>query len=126
LLIQAAYSLLKENKKIKFSGNIEGRDILLNKADVMVCDGFTGNVVLKMAESVHDIIRRRQINDDHFNRFDFEIYGGVPVLGVSKPVIIGHGISHEMAFKNMILNAVKMIETGLIDRMQQHFLAEIN
>jgi glycerol-3-phosphate acyltransferase PlsX len=118
--------LLKENKKIRFTGNIEGRDILLNKVDVMVCDGFTGNVVLKMAESVYDIVKRRQINDEHFNRFDFEIYGGVPVLGVAKPVIIGHGISHETAFKNMILNAVKMIETGLIDRMQQHFLAEIN
>jgi phosphate acyltransferase len=126
ILTQAAYTLLKENKKIRFTGNIEGRDILLNKVDVMVCDGFTGNVVLKMAESVYDIVKRRQINDEHFNRFDFEIYGGVPVLGVAKPVIIGHGISHETAFKNMILNAVKMIETGLIDRMQQHFLAEIN
>jgi glycerol-3-phosphate acyltransferase PlsX len=126
ILTQAAYTLLKENNKILFTGNLEGRDILLNKADVMVCDGFTGNVVLKMAESVYDIVKRREINDAHFNRFDFEIYGGVPVLGVSKPVIIGHGISHETAFKNMILNAVKMIETGLIVRMQQHFLVETN
>jgi glycerol-3-phosphate acyltransferase PlsX len=125
LLTQSAYSLLKSNEKINFSGNIEGRDILLNKADVMVCEGFTGNVVLKMAESVFDIVKRRQINDDHFNRFDFEMYGGVPVLGVSKPVIIGHGISHELAFKNMIVNAVKMLETGLIDNIKAHFLQEV-
>jgi glycerol-3-phosphate acyltransferase PlsX len=125
LLTQSAYALLKSNEKINFSGNIEGRDILLNKADVMVCEGFTGNVVLKMAESVYDIVKRRQINDDHFNRFDFEMYGGVPVLGVSKPVIIGHGISHQLAFKNMIVNAVKMLETGLIDNIKAHFLQEV-
>lgn len=126
LLTQSAYSLLKSNEKINFLGNIEGRDILLNKSDVMVCEGFTGNVVLKMAESVFDIVKRRQINDDHFNRFDFEMYGGVPVLGVSKPVIIGHGISHELAFKNMIVNAVKMLETGLIENIRAHFLETNN
>ena len=102
ILAQAAYPLLKENSQINFIGNIEGRDILLNKSDVMVCEGFTGNVVLKLAESVYDIVKRRNINDEHFERFNFETYGGVPVLGVSKPVIIGHGISHATAFKNMI------------------------
>ena len=113
LLAQAAYPLLKENTQINFVGNIEGRDILLDKADVMVCDGFTGNVVLKLAESIYDIIKRRNINDEHFGRFNFETYGGVPVLGVAKPVIIGHGISHATAFKNMIHIACRMIETDL-------------
>jgi len=92
ILAQATYPLLKENKLINFVGNIEGRDILMDKSDVMVCEGFTGNVVLKMAESVYDIVQRRGIKDEHFDRFDFEKYGGVPVLGVAKPVIIGHGI----------------------------------
>lgn len=121
ILAQAAYPLLKENKLINFVGNIEGRDILLDKSDVMVCEGFTGNVVLKMAESVYDIVQRRGIKDEHFDRFNFEMYGGVPVLGVAKPVIIGHGISHAIAFKNMIAIAQRMIEKDLMKKMQAAF-----
>lgn len=121
LLAQATYPLLKENSHIQFVGNIEGRDILLDKADVMVCEGFTGNVVLKMAESVYDIVKRRGIEDEHFERFNFETYGGVPVLGVSKPVIIGHGISHAVAFKNMIVIAQRMIEKELMQKMKDAF-----
>jgi glycerol-3-phosphate acyltransferase PlsX len=92
LLCQAAYPLLKENEKINFVGNIEGRDILMDKAEIYVCDGFTGNILLKFAESFYDIIQKRKIQDEFLNRFNFEIYGGVPVLGVNKPVIIGHGM----------------------------------
>lgn len=121
ILAQAAYPLLKENNLINFVGNIEGRDILLDKSDVMVCEGFTGNVVLKMAESVYDIVQRRGIKDEHFDRFNFEMYGGVPVLGVAKPVIIGHGISHATAFKNMIAIAQRMIEKDLMKKMQEAF-----
>jgi glycerol-3-phosphate acyltransferase PlsX len=122
LLAQATFPLLKENQQINFIGNIEGRDILINKADVMVCEGFTGNVVLKMAESVYDIVKRRNIKDEHFDRFNFESYGGVPVLGVSKPVIIGHGISGERAFRNMINIACRMIETDLTAKIAGSFL----
>jgi phosphate acyltransferase len=121
LLAQATYPLLKENTEINFIGNIEGRDLLTDKADVMVCEGFTGNVVLKMAESVYDIVQRRGIQDEHFDRFNFEIYGGVPVLGVAKPVIIGHGISHAVAFKNMIVMAGRMIEKDLLQKMKDVF-----
>jgi glycerol-3-phosphate acyltransferase PlsX len=121
LLAQATYPLLKENNQLNFIGNIEGRDILVDKADVMVCEGFTGNVVLKLAESVYDIVKRRGIQDEHFERFNFEMYGGVPVLGVNKPVIIGHGISHAIAFKNMILIAQRMIEKELTGKMRAVF-----
>ncbi len=121
LLAQAAYPLLKANSQIHFIGNIEGRDILLDKADVMVCDGFTGNVILKLAESMHDLVQRRGIKDDHFDRFNFETYGGVPVLGVSKPVIIGHGISGSSAFKNMINIASRMIRTDLSGKIRESF-----
>ncbi len=121
LLTQAAYPMLKENKQINFIGNAEGRDLLQAKADVYVCDGFTGNVILKFAESIYNIVQRRKINDEHFNRFNFEIYGGVPVLGVNKPVIIGHGISHANAFENMIQIARKMIDENLIDKMRGSF-----
>jgi len=122
ILTQATYPLLKENKQLNFIGNIEGRDILLPKADVLVCNGFTGNVVLKLAESIYDITKRRNINDEHFNRFNFEQYGGVPVLGVAKPVIIGHGISHAQAFKNMIRIAHRMLETDLLTKMKDSFI----
>ncbi len=121
LLAQAAYPLLKENSNLNFIGNIEGRDILMDKADVCVCDGFTGNVVLKLAESIYDIVKRRNISDEHFNRFNFESYGGVPVLGVAKPVIIGHGISHATAFSNMINIARQMKEKDLTGKIQEAF-----
>ncbi len=121
ILSQATYPLLKENKQINFIGNVEGRDILLDKADVLVCEGFTGNVVLKLAESIHEISKRRDIHDEYFERFDFEKYGGVPVLGVSKPVIIGHGISHAIAFKNMIRIAALMMETDLTGKIKESF-----
>jgi glycerol-3-phosphate acyltransferase PlsX len=62
---------LKDNAQINFIGNIEGRDILIEKADVMVCDGFTGNIILKLAESLYEITHRRQINDEFFQRFVF-------------------------------------------------------
>ncbi len=118
ILAQAAYPLLKENKQINFTGNVEGRDILLDKADVMVCEGFTGNIILKLAESLFEITQRQQIHHEYFDRFNFENYGGTPVLGVAKPVIIGHGISHGRAFKNMILLAEKIIKTDLLGKMK--------
>ena len=121
ILAQAAYPLLKENKQINFTGNVEGRDILLDKADVMVCEGFTGNVILKMAESLYEITHAKDIRHEYLDRFNFELYGGTPVLGVAKPVIIGHGISHEKAFANMIRLAQKMIEADLMEKMKASF-----
>ena len=122
LLAQATYPLLKENKHINFIGNIEGRDVLIDKADVMVCEGFTGNIILKLAESLYDIAQNKSIKSEYFDRFNFEIYGGTPVLGVNKPVIIGHGISQATAFKNMISVACKMIEKKVLARMKDELL----
>jgi phosphate acyltransferase len=121
ILAQAAFPLLKENKAINFMGNVEGRDILLDKADVMVCEGFTGNVVLKMAESIFEITQSKSINHPYLDQFNFEIYGGTPVLGISKPVIIGHGISHARAFSNMVALSCKMIETDFTGIMKASF-----
>ncbi len=118
LLAQATYPILKENERIHFVGNVEGRDILIDKADVIVCDGYTGNIILKMAESIYSITDEKQIGHDYFDRFNFENYGGTPVLGVSKPVIIGHGISKAKAFKNMIFLAQKMIYTEVMQKMR--------
>ena len=122
LLAQATYPLLKENTSINFTGNIEGRDLFSDKADVMVCDGFTGNIVLKMAESFYEISKERGVHTDaYLNRFHYENYGGTPVLGVAKPVIIGHGISSATAFSNMIQLAEKMLQTGVCQQMSQRF-----
>jgi glycerol-3-phosphate acyltransferase PlsX len=123
ILAQAAYPLLKENEHIHFIGNIEGRDILLDKADVTVCEGFTGNVILKLAESLFDISSRHKTESEYFERFDFEFYGGTPLLGVTKPVIIGHGISRGRSFHNMIRLAQKMLTTDLLGKMKEHFLS---
>ena len=119
LLAQATYPLLKENPNINFTGNMEGRDILTDKADVMVCEGFTGNIILKLAESLYNITQHKKINDKYFERFNFENYGGTPVLGVAKPVIIGHGISHAKAFMNMIHLAQLMIEKDVMIKMKE-------
>jgi len=119
LLTQATYPLLKENKHINFAGNIEGRDVLLDKTDVMVCDGFTGNIILKLAESLYDISQEKKVQDEYFQRFNFENYGGTPVLGVAKPLIIGHGISHAKAFMNMINLAQVMLEKNVMEKMKE-------
>lgn len=119
LLAQATYPLLKENKHIDFIGNIEGRDVLTDKADVMVCEGFTGNIILKLAESLYEIAQAQNLHNPYFDRFNFEIYGGTPVLGVAKPVIIGHGISGATAFMNMIHLAQQMIEKDVMKKMKQ-------
>jgi len=118
ILTQATYPLLKENKHIQFIGNIEGRDVLLDYADVIVCEGFTGNVILKLAESLYEISERQNLEHEYFDRFNFENYGGTPVLVVAKPVISGHGISHAKAFKNMIILAQKMIEKDVMTKMK--------
>jgi glycerol-3-phosphate acyltransferase PlsX len=123
ILTQAAYPLLKENGDIRFIGNIEGRDLLLDKADVVVCEGFTGNVILKLAESLFDITRRHGTESEFFDRFDFEYYGGTPLLGVAKPVIIGHGISRGKSFLNMVKLAQKMLDTDLLGKMKERFLS---
>jgi len=123
LLAQATYPLLKENRHINFIGNVEGRDLFLDSADVMVCDGFTGNVILKLAESLFGITHKKQIHHEYFERFNFENYGGTPVLGISKPVIIGHGISTGKAFKNMIALAEKMIEKDVMQKMQAELVS---
>ena len=119
LLAQATYPLLKEHPQLNFIGNVEGRDIFTNKADVIVCEGFTGNVVLKMAESIHDMAVRRNIDDEYMHKFDHETFGGTPVLGVNKPVIIGHGIAKSVAFKNMITLAQKVHESKLVDKIRE-------
>ena len=121
LLTQSAYELLEDNDDINFIGNVEGRDLFNNKADVIVCDGFTGNVVLKQAESFYELITKRQLTDSYFDRFNYEIYGGTPVLGLDGNVLMGHGISNSTAIKNMLLLGKDLINSQLTSKIKTAF-----
>lgn len=117
-LALATYQLLNETDDFNFVGNIEGRDLFNTKADVMVCDGFTGNVVLKLAESFYWLIKKRGFSDPYLDRFNYEAYGGTPILGVNATVIVGHGISNANAIKNMILLAHDVQKAGLTHKIK--------
>ena len=121
LLCQAAYPMMKESGKFNFVGNIEGRDLFSDIADVYVADGFTGNVALKMAESFYVISLKKKIQDEFFARFNYEQYGGSPILGINAPVVVGHGISSPEAIKNMVLLSRDMAVSGLIDKIKSAF-----
>jgi glycerol-3-phosphate acyltransferase PlsX len=121
LLTLAAHKLMSESDEINFTGNLEGRDLFFGKADVIVCDGFTGNVVLKEAEGIYTLMKKRGIQDEYFDRFNYENYGGTPVLGIKGNVIIGHGISNNIAVKNMILHAYEVAKSNLATRVNEAF-----
>jgi glycerol-3-phosphate acyltransferase PlsX len=121
MLSMATFPLMKDTNLFNFVGNVEGRDLFNDKADVIVCDGFTGNVMLKLAESFYVLTIKKGLKDEFFDRFNYEQYGGSPVLGVNAPVIIGHGISSPLAVKNMIMQSKEMITTGLIEKIRQAF-----
>lgn len=118
MLTQSAYLLMEDNPDYKFIGNCEGRDIFNSKSDVIVCDGFTGNIVLKEIEGVYTIMKKRGISDEFFNRFNYEDHGGTPILGLNKAVIIGHGISNEKAIKNMIILTKNIVEADLANKIK--------
>lgn len=117
-LSKAAYQLMNGSLDFNFIGNIEGRDLFNEKADVMVCDGFTGNVVLKLAEAFHGLFAKRGFSDPYLDRFNYENYGGTPVLGINSTVIVGHGISNAPTIKNMITLAEEVVAAGLTDKIK--------
>lgn len=121
LLTIAAYKLLSESDELNFTGNIEGRDLFTGVADVIVCDGFTGNIVLKEAEGIYTLMRKRGIRDEYFDRFNYENYGGTPILGVKGNAVIGHGISNDIAIKNMLLHSYEVAASGLATKINDAF-----
>ena len=125
LLVKEAHQLLKNTIDVNFIGNVEGRDLFNDEADVIVCDGFTGNVVLKQAESFYSMIKKRSIKDVYFDRFNYEDYGGTPILGINSTVIIAHGISKAKAIKNMILLSANVVEAKLSEKISAAFGKEI-
>jgi glycerol-3-phosphate acyltransferase PlsX len=134
-LTKEAFKLIK-NSHVKFYGNIEGQDIFSGEADVVVCDGFVGNIALKVSEGLAETIAKmlkREIVEkasasgkvgalffkDAFKSFkkkmDYSEYGGAPLLGISKPCIISHGRSSSKAIKNAIRVAGVFHSKGILD-----------
>jgi glycerol-3-phosphate acyltransferase PlsX len=128
MLVKEAHQLMKSMREINFLGNVEGRDLFNDKADVIVCDGFTGNVILKQAESFYNLLKNHLPNSDgglgYFDLLNYEDYGGTPILGVNSTVIIGHGISHAKAIKNMVLLAYECAHVKLSEKIAQAFSKE--
>lgn len=131
------YELMK-NADYNFVGNIEVRDIPKGGADIVICEGFTGNVILKMYEGVAGVllgnIKRIFMNSiitkfayllisggmkDFKKKMDYKEFGGAPLMGVSKPVIKAHGSSDERAFKNAIRQAMNYAQSGAIEDIRQ-------
>lgn len=132
------YELL-EKSNLNFIGNVEGRDVLRGKADVIVCDGFVGNVILKFAESVLDVIKGKfksyaakgffqklwvgmmygTLKNVVLKDFDYQEYGGVPLLGINGVTIIGHGKSSPIAIKNMIYKAEEMVSKKVNEKIKK-------
>lgn len=121
LLTKATYQAMKGTKDFNFVGNAEGTDLFSEDIDVIVCDGFVGNTILKEAEAFYTLMRKRKIKDDFFEKFNYENYGGTPILGINAPAIIGHGVSGPGAIKNMIVHTANVVEAKLTDKIKQAF-----
>jgi glycerol-3-phosphate acyltransferase PlsX len=120
-LTKATYPLMAASKDYNFVGNVEGYEVFLDKADVIVCDGFVGNVLLKTAEGFSHIAKQKGINDKFFESLNAENYGGTQVLGINSNVIVGHGASNSTAIKAMIMLAQNIIEADLPSKIKKYF-----
>ncbi len=118
---KAAYQMLAQEKDINFVGNIEGKEFYLGKADVIVCDGFMGNVLLKLSESLRYIAKARKIDDEFLDNLNYEIKGGTPALGVNDVVIVGHGSSTVLALRNMVHQTELSIKSGYAKDIRDTF-----
>ena len=117
--VKAAYELMRDNPAINFTGNIEANSLFREKmADVIVCDGFVGNVILKQTEAFHYIYKSRNLKDSYFDSLDFENIGGTPIIGINGNVVIGHGISERKAIMNMILQTWAVVHANLAQKIK--------
>ncbi len=118
--VKAAYELMKEHPGLNFVGNIEGNDLFREKmTDVIVCDGFVGNVILKQGESFHHIYKTRNLKDEFFERLDWENIGGTPIVGINANVVIGHGISKRRAVMNMVRQTRAVVHANLAQMIKE-------
>jgi glycerol-3-phosphate acyltransferase PlsX len=118
--VKAAYDLMKAHPGINFAGNIEGNALFRETmTDVIVCDGFVGNVVLKLGEAFYEIYKGRNLKDAYFDRLDWENIGGTPIIGINANVVIGHGIAKRKAIKNMVLQTRGVVQANLAQKIKE-------
>ena len=119
MLKKEAYQIMNGSPDFNFVGNMEANTLFNGGIeDVLVTDGYVGNICLKQAEGMYALVAKLGVNHPFLNRFNYENYGGTPVLGVSAPVIIGHGASTPLAIKNMILQAQLTAKNGLVEMLK--------
>lgn len=121
LLTKSTFELMSDSPDFEFIGNVEGNELFTDRADVVVCDGFTGNIILKQAESFYYLVNKLGVSHPFFEKFNYENLGGTPILGIGSPVLIGHGMSTPVAIKNMILKNREIIDSGLIKKLTKTF-----
>jgi glycerol-3-phosphate acyltransferase PlsX len=120
LVTRSTYQLMKETTEYNFVGNFEANELFIsNRANVIVTDGFVGNMLLKEAEAFYRVVSSRGVCNGYFEMFNFENFGGTPILGVRAPLLIGHGISTEKAIKNMLLHTHDVVEANLVNRIKE-------
>ncbi|MDR2910577.1 MAG: phosphate acyltransferase PlsX [Bacteroidales bacterium] len=118
--VKMAYELMKGYPEMNFTGNIEA-NYLFREAmpDVVVCDGFVGNVLLKLGESFYHIYRQQGLHDSYFDMLNFENIGGTPIVGINANVVIAHGISKRKAIKNMIITTREVAHANLAQKIKE-------
>ena len=109
---------MKDSKDFHFVGNVEGRELFRDNVDVIVCDGFVGNIVLKQIEAMYRVFAKRGIKDPYLDRFNYENYGGTPILGINSTVLVGHGISNGNAIRRMIMMTKDVHESKLSSKIK--------
>ena len=120
LVTRSAYQLMQETNDYNFIGNVEANELFVsNRANVIVTDGFVGNMMLKEAEAFYRVVSTKGVCNGYFEMFNFENFGGTPILGVNAPLMIGHGISTEKAIKNMLLHTYEVIGADIINRIKE-------
>lgn len=118
LAVKSAHELIKDNSSVNFAGNLEANALFTSEmTDVIVCDGFAGNIVIKQAEAFYDIFKQRGYKDEFFDKLDFENIGGTPIVGINGNVVIGHGVSKRKAIMNMILQTRDVIKADLAQKI---------
>jgi glycerol-3-phosphate acyltransferase PlsX len=118
--VKAAYELMKDYPGLNFAGNIEGNALFRETmTDVIVCDGFVGNVILKMGEAFYHLYKSRNLKDEYFDRLDWENIGGTPIVGINANVVIGHGIAKRKAIMNMVLQTRGVVHANLAQKIKE-------
>ena len=119
---KATYELMDNSTDFNFVGNIEAKHLFDSSvADVIVCDGFVGNTILKMSEGIFEMTRQQGLKNTYFENLNYEKVGGTPVLGINSTVIIGHGCSSATAIENMVLQTEKTIKAGVAAKLREIF-----